>query len=68
MVSSTGGGIVGVLYDTAMNVTYGVPFYSGVDLLRRALGSVRAQEDPAWRAFVCDDSVTTGQPLALSVV
>jgi hypothetical protein len=42
-------------------VTYGIPFYSGVDLLRRALASVLAQQDPGWRAFVSDDSVAPGE-------
>lgn len=37
-------------------VSYGIPFYSGVEFLRKALASVLGQQDPDWRAFVTDDS------------
>jgi glycosyltransferase involved in cell wall biosynthesis len=40
----------------APEVTFGIPFYSGVDFLRKALESLLAQRDSAWRAFVSDDS------------
>ena len=40
----------------APEVTFGIPFYSGVGFLRKALESLLAQRDSAWRAFVSDDS------------
>jgi glycosyltransferase involved in cell wall biosynthesis len=41
-------------------VTFGIPFYAGRDFLARTLHSVIAQDDPAWRAFVCDDGNEPG--------
>jgi glycosyltransferase involved in cell wall biosynthesis len=40
----------------APEVSFGIPFYSGVGFLRKALESVLAQRDSAWRAYVTDDS------------
>jgi glycosyltransferase involved in cell wall biosynthesis len=50
----------------APEVSFGIPFYSGVGLLRKTLESVLAQRDFAWRAYVCDDSPdpATGEEVA----
>jgi glycosyltransferase involved in cell wall biosynthesis len=40
----------------APEVSFGIPFYSGVGFLKKALESVLAQRDSGWRAFVSDDS------------
>jgi glycosyltransferase involved in cell wall biosynthesis len=40
----------------APEVSFGIPFYSGVGFLRKALESLLAQRDSGWRAFVTDDS------------
>jgi glycosyltransferase involved in cell wall biosynthesis len=40
----------------APEVSFGIPFYSGVGFLRKALESVLAQRDSAWGANVTDDS------------
>jgi len=37
-------------------LTFALPFYSGIAYLPRALASLRAQRDPDWRAFVCDNA------------
>ncbi len=36
-------------------ITFAIPYYRGLDLLRRALDSVRAQSDANWRLLLCDD-------------
>ncbi len=41
---------------TSPELSVGIPFYSGLDFLRRTLDSLLAQSDPRWRAFVSDDS------------
>lgn len=37
-------------------VTFAVPFYRGVEYLRRAVASVTAQTSGNWRLLICDDS------------
>ena len=41
-------------------VSFGIPFYRGLDYLGHAIRSVLAQSDPNWRAFVCDDGDEPG--------
>lgn len=41
---------------TASPITFSIPYYSGIDYLKRAIESVLAQEDPNWRCVVADDS------------
>jgi glycosyltransferase involved in cell wall biosynthesis len=38
------------------SITLAIPFYSGLEYLRRALESLRAQTVPCWRAIVVDDA------------
>ena len=53
----------------APEVSFGIPFYSGVGFLRKALESLLAQRDSGWRAFVSDDSPdpATGDEVAALV-
>lgn len=37
-------------------LTFAIPYYSGEEYLRRAIGSLHAQDDASWDAVVCDDS------------
>lgn len=37
-------------------ITFAVPYYSGLELLERTLASIVGQRDPTWSAVVCDDS------------
>jgi glycosyltransferase involved in cell wall biosynthesis len=41
---------------TNIDITFAIPFYRNVDLLRVAVESVLAQEHKDWRLLVCDDS------------
>jgi glycosyltransferase involved in cell wall biosynthesis len=41
-------------------VTFAIPFYSGIRYLPAAIESVLAQDDPNWRALVCDDGTVPG--------
>lgn len=39
-------------------ITFAIPFHAGPDYLRRAIGSLLAQRDSTWTAFVCDNAST----------
>lgn len=41
-------------------ITFAIPFYKGLTLLREAIESVRAQSVPDWRLIVCDEGVEPG--------
>jgi glycosyltransferase involved in cell wall biosynthesis len=41
-------------------ITFAVPFYRGTRYLARAIDSIFAQTDPAWRAIVVDDGPEPG--------
>lgn len=41
-------------------ITFTIPFYSGTRYLARAIDSIFAQRDPAWRAIVIDDGSEPG--------
>lgn len=40
----------------ASPITFAIPYYSGIDYLKRAIESVLAQEDQNWQCVVADDS------------
>ena len=45
---------------SASPITFAIPFYEGIRYLPAALKSVLAQDDPNWRAIVCDDGRLSG--------
>lgn len=45
-----------VMANPSSSITVAIPFYSGTDLLRRALASVAKQRNASWELLVCDDS------------